>query len=298
MTLRNLILIVFLALFFVCYLSYWAYQTQYREPRERLTEEIAELSQQIERGEAARDMMRQFYGQNSWLYQRSLPSAPNDARHYSFWLLELLQYSGMENNDVQSQPHSLVRSGADYRFHVQCTGTLSQFSYFLFEFYNAPFLHRITTLTLTPMEGNEEKQTFTMTINALALDSRYGQVANYLPRGWIPRLAFNNLTMYDVIGERNLLQAARGGIDRADYTALTGFIHSGDQTEVWFSVRTDDSTIKAKLGDTIRSGSFVGKIVEIHHEDIVFERSNGERWLLTRGELLNQAFALPPETAL
>ena len=301
MTLRNLIMIVLLAMYLLWYVGNWAYKEQYRQPRETLTTQINELSQQIERGVSSIAEMRQFNEQierTYWLYPRSLPPAPNDARQYSFWLLELLQYSGLENNDVRDNPHSREQFGANYRFNVQCTGTLSQFSHFLFEFYYAPFLHRIAALTLTPIDGDAEKLTFSMTINALAMDSRYNpSPTDQLPSGWaFPRLASNNLAAYQVIEDRNLLQAARGGIDRADYTVLTGLPQIGDQKEVWFSVQTtDDPPIRAKLGDTIRSGSFVGKIVEIYDQDIVLER-NGSHWLLTAGERLNEAFALPPET--
>jgi hypothetical protein len=113
----------------------------------------------------------------------------------------------------------------------------------------------------------------------------------------IQRLATNDLSAYQVIEDRDLLQTAKGGIDKADYTFLSAIFHQDDQQEVWFSVRTDGSRITAKLGDTIHSGSFVGKVVEILDQDIVLDR-NGSRWLLSNGENLSEAFALPPETAI
>ena len=299
---RNFILIVCLALFLVGYVSFWAYKTRYLEPRQRLGNEINKLSKEIATGKNSYAMMVQFYEQAKWFYYRSLPRVPNDAQsQYSFWLLELLQYSGLEDNRVNSNAYSVVRLGADYRFSVQCIGSLSQLSYFLFEFYNAPFLHRIATMTLAPVDGNAERLSLSMTVNALALKP-YQQsdpypMMNQIPTGWhVQRLVSNDWNVYQTIAERNLLQTAKGGIDRADYTFLTGIPQFGDQTEVWFSVRTDDSVIKAKLGSSIHVGSFSGKIVEILDQDIVLDR-NGERWLLAAGESLNEAFALPPETA-
>jgi len=305
MTLRNLILIGFLAAYLLWYAGTWTYNDLYKKPRETLTAQITTLSQQIDGGIINRDAMQTFYGQYYPLYLRSLPPAPNDARQYTFLLLEMLQASGLQNSDVRENPPTRTPFGANYRFHVQCTGTLAQFSLFLYEFYYAFALHRIATLTLTPIEGDEEKLTFTMTINALALDSTTNpyreQVGNHLPTSWgwfFPRLASNNLAVYQVIEERNLLQAAKGGLDRADYTVLTGLPQVGYQKEVWFSIlTTDEPPIRMKLGDTIRSGSFSGKIVEIHEQDIVLER-DGVRWLMTTNENLNQAFALPPETAV
>jgi hypothetical protein len=307
MTLRNLILIIGLSLFLLWYVAFWAYQTQYLAPRKKLGDEITKLSQAIDGGKQNIAAMTQFCSQNIGYYYRSLPRVPNDARsQYGFWLLELLQYSGFEKNSVNDALPTQILSGANYQFTIQCTGTLSQLSYFLFEFYYAPFLHRITTLTLTPIEGNIEKLTFSLTVNALALRPRDVNdpypAMNQLPIGiagleYISRLASNDLTTYNVIADRNLLQTAKGGVDRADYTFLTAILQQGDQTEVWFSVRTDDSLIKAKLGDSINSGSFTGKIVEILDQDIVLERKDGSRWLLTTSDSLHDAFALPPETA-
>jgi hypothetical protein len=298
MIIRNIILITGLALFLSWYVGDWAYKSQYVEPRKKLGDEIATLTGQIEWGKNRRDSMTQFSMQNIGLYSRSLPRVTNDARSlYGFWLLELLQYSGLEHNNVEVGMPTLTPHWGDYRGTIQCTGTLSQLSYFLFEFYYAPFLHRITSMTLMPMEGNAEKLTVHITVSALALDSRYNPypATTLLPMGYIQRLATNDLTVYQVIAHRNLLQEAKGGIDKADYTFLTGMPQVGGQTEVWFSVRTDDSQMRAKLGDTIHSGSFSGKIVEIFDQDIVLDR-NGSRWLLEIGENLSEAFALPPET--
>ena len=303
MTLRNLILIVALSLFLLGYVAYWAYHSLYLEPRQELGDEIAKLTEEIEGGQNRLASMKQFCENNVWFYSRSLPQVPNDARsQYQFWLLELLQYSGLENNHVEVASPAATQYWGDYRGTIQCTGTLSQLSHFLFEFYYVPFLHRITSIRLDPVEGNPDKKTFTIVVNALGLRPRDRKdpypLANQLPSGegwYIQRMAYNDLSAYQVIENRDLLQTAKGGIDRADYTFLTGIVQFNDQTEVWFSVRTDDSSIRAKLGDTINSGSFSGRIVEIYDQDIVLDR-NGSRWLLSIGESLLESFALPPET--
>jgi hypothetical protein len=307
MTLRNILLITGISLFLLWYVAHWAYQSLYLEPRRELGDEIAKLTGEIEWGQNRLASMTQFRDQNMGFYARSLPRVTNDARsQYRFWLLELLQYSGleMENSHVEVGLPALTPFWGDYRGTIQCTGSLSQLSYFLFEFYYVPFLHRVTSISLTPVDGNPEKKTFNIVVNALALrpqdpyDYSSYPLANQLPtwEGWyLQRTASNDLTTYQVIENRDLLQTAKGGTDQADYTFLTAIIQRDNQMEVWFSVRTDDTLIEAKLGDTIHSGSFTGKIVEILDQDIVLDR-NGSRWLLTNGESLQEAFALPPET--
>jgi hypothetical protein len=294
MTLRNIILITGLTLFLLGYIGYWAYKVQYLAPREQLGAEITKLSGEIEGYKQGIATMTHFNGQYQWHYNRSLPRIQNDARtQYLIWFLELLQYSGMENNRVETSAPTRVVPGWNYRVSVQCEGSLSQLSHFLFEFYYAPFLHRLTSLTLTPMAGNTERLTFSMTINALSLNSPFP--ATSLPKGYLPRLAYNDFNVYQTIANRNLLQVARGGIDQADYTVLTGLPQIGNQTEIWFTEQLDDTLAKKKLGDMIYAGSFVGRIVEVFDDDIVIDR-NGSRWLLSVGESLKEAFALPPES--
>ena len=306
---RNIILIVFLSIFLLWYAASWAYKTQYTEPRQTLQHEIARLSNEIEAGQNNLNMMTQFNTQYAWSFHRSLPPVPNDAQSlYSFWLLEALQHCGFENPQVNAGSMSRIMPGADYRFNAQYTGSLAQLSHFLFEFYHAPFLHRITSLALLPNEGNTEILTFTMAINVLALDSRFNPfmvmnqpVTIQLPTDWrIPRLAFNDPAAYQVIEERNLLQVARGGTDRADHTTLTAILEVGDQIELWFMDNMAGGNappIKKRLGETIQAGSFTGRIIEIYlqAELVVLDRE-GTRWLLAAGEGLNEAFALPLET--
>ena len=304
---RNYILIAGLTLFLIGYTAHWAYNTLYLSPREQLKSETKKFTDAIATGQNSLNAMNQFNEQCGQFYYRTLPQSPNAAQsQYAFWLLELLLYSGFEQRDVNHtspvgipslrQPGRFV--GANYQFTVQCTGSLSQLSYFLFEFYHAPFLHRLTSLTLVPVEGNTEQLTFHLTINALALNTLPDPppLGDQMPTGYIPRLAVSDLASYQVIAGRDLLQTAKGGLDQADYTFLSAIVVLGDRTEVWFSVRTNDSTVKKTLDDPIQFGSFSGKIVEILGKDIVLERE-GQRWLLTSGESLNQAFALPPETA-
>jgi len=228
----------------------------------------------------------------------------NYIRQYSAWLWELLQLTDFDIEGVRELPPTRIEQGANFQLLVICTGTLEQLTYFLAEFYTAPFLHRIASLTIVPTDTNADIKTFSMTINALALNTSGSpfQVTNQLPTGRLPRMESHDWTFYQVIAERNLLQMARGGTDLADFTVLTAIIERGGLKEVWFTNRLqpDDSpsgVMRIRLNGQIRAGSFVGTIVEIHDQDIVIVREDGTRWLLEAGESLSEAFALPPETA-
>lgn len=298
---RNIAMLGILAIFFAWYGLSWAYTTLYKEPRQRLGTKIAQYRQGIESGKQNIAMMQQVIGRNQTYYYRSLPRVRNDAKSlYSFWLLELLKFCDIEGADVGSDnPTQTAFGGFNYRFHVRGTLTLDKLSRLLFEFAYAPFLHRVTTISIAPVEGKEEQITVSLTIDALAIPPAFPQnpypLANKLPTGHFKRLAANDLTPYRVIAERNLLQAARGGVDRADHAYLTAINIVNDEPELWISVRTDGSLVKAKQGESVRIGSFRADVIEIFEQDVVFQRDS-MRWLVTLGDCLNEAFPLPLET--
>lgn len=296
---RNLIMFGLLASFFAWYGFSWAYGTLYREPRQRLGGEIDKLKTEIEYRKKNAEFMVQTVNQNQVYYFRSLPRIPNEAGpRYSLWLFELLKYCAIEQSEVSDGNPTRTMFGLNYRLTIRGVCSFEQLNRFLFEFYYAPFLHRITTMSLAPVEGNEERMTCFLTIDVLALRPPNLQAVypskDQLPTGYIPRLKSNNLTTYQVIADRNLLQTAKGGIDRADYTYLTAINAIDGQPEIWLTIRTEDSIVKAKQGDSIRIGSFRAEVVEIFEQDVVLE-SEGRRWLVTLGDCLNQAFSLPPE---
>ena len=299
---RNLVMLGILAIFFAWYGLSWAYESLYREPRKRLGAEIKKLEEEIAFGKQNVTTMTQGYNQLVGFYMRSLPRTPNDARSlYTFWLLELLKYCDIEAGDVTGNNPTRAAFGLNYRFNVRGTCSLDRLSRLLFEFYYAPFLHRVTSMTIAPVEGKEDVITVTLTVDALALRPPFQQapypLQNQLPTGYIPRLRSNDLTAYHVIADRNLLQAAKGGVDKADYAYLTAINQVDDQTEIWLTVRTDNGIIKAKKGEAIRVGSFRGTVEDIFEQDVVFNR-DGMRWLMTLGDCLNRAFALAPEAVL
>ncbi len=299
---RNIVMFAVLTAFFAWYGVSWGYRTLYREPRKRLGGEIAKFKTEIETGKSNCAMWNQGYDQFCGFYARSLPRLPNEARSlYTQWLLELLKYCNVEGGDVGGNNPTRAVFGLNFRFNVKGTCSLDQLTRLLFEFYCASYLHRIAAMTLVPVDGKEGQVNFNMTIDAIRLQQPF-EAAPYplqdqLPRfyPYVVRLQSNNPEAYRLISERNLMQAAKGGVDRADYAYLTAINLVDGVPEVWLTLRTDDSITRAKKGDTVRIGSFRATVVDIiGQEDMLFER-DGMRWLVTLGDCLNQAYAVAPE---
>ena len=120
--------------------------------------------------------------------------------------------------------------------------------------------------------------------------------AEFRRRAWrdSQRLASAALADYDPIVQRNLFGIG-GSPDPTDHTYLTAVSSVDGEPQVWFTLRAAGEVLKLRKGDGLEVGQFSGTIAEIEGSDVVIEADDGERWLLTLGESLTDAYALPPE---
>jgi len=274
---------------------------------ERIRREIEKQHDQLARG---RKQAEQLAGWES----RSLPSNPEMARSlYQAWLFELLKHVGLSGPSVDAgEPANRRGLYESLAFTVRCRGTLEQLTQFLFEFYRAGHLHQIRSLSITPI-GKMGELDLAISIDALILPTADRE--DRLSEAVSDRLAFDKLDDYHVIAQRNLFGLANAA-DPADHTYLTAINYVDGVPEAWFSVQTGDKiarvstagspgsappeagkeqtgTLRLHKGETFRVGQFQGTVVEIDGDDVVLDSAN-QRWLLTVGENLSEASALPP----
>ncbi|MCL2304647.1 MAG: hypothetical protein FWC43_04820 [Planctomycetaceae bacterium] len=288
-------------LFALVYGGFWAYGSLYKEPRLRLTKEISQYEQANEKYETQIAQMREFVQKNQQAYLvRSFPRSELAVRTlYQHWLSELAAFCDFEEPRILSSLP--VRSTWCYMYRFQLQGRVSSegFARFLFEFYWAPYLHRIVSFTLSPIE-NSEWMNLDMTLEGIALypptnDAAY-PLRDKLPEGWHKRLASGPFSTYQAVAERNFLQYSKSGVDRADYTTITFINIENGEPQLWLTDRTQNSTapIVVKQGDSVKIGSFVAAFVEADGDYAVFDH-DGQYWLLEIGEPLSKAYAIPPE---
>ena len=301
---KNLPQILFFAgfgLFVLIYGGYWVYGSLYKAPRLKLNEEIAQYEQANEYMDTNIKMMSEFVQANKWMYlTRSFPRSVTAVRTlYQHWLSELATFCDFEEPRILSSAPVEGRSYNLYRFQLQGRVSSEGFARFLFEFYWAPYLHRIVSFTLTPIE-NSDMMILDMTLEGLALSSISWDDAyplmDRLPEGYHKRLASGPFSTYQGFTDRNLLQYTRSGIDRADYTKITFINIENGVPSLWLTDQTSGSTepIVVKQGGLVKVGSFVATFVEADGDYAVFDR-DGQYWLLEIGERLSSAYALPPE---
>ncbi len=89
--------------------------------------------------------------------------------------------------------------------------------------------------------------------------------------------------------------------DQAKHTVFTAIIEVGGESEVWLFIRPTATLLKLHEGEPFEIGSIQGTIRDIGGNEFVFESSakktKGQRLLLSRGELLDQAVLMPVETS-
>jgi hypothetical protein len=246
------------------------------------------------------------------LEARSLPSDRNLARTlYQNWLLEQVVAARLRQARV-STSRGQARGDAYYvlPFTVQAHGDLEGLTRLLFAFYNAPHLHRISRLSLKPIENSRELD-ITLSVEALSLNrADRDDALSALPA---ERLAPLEPSNFAVVAQRNLFAPYQppppprvvretpappppARVNDAEYAVVTALIEDGERSQAWINVRTTGKVLKVETGDVVRVGDFNGEVSRIGPRDLEIKLAAG-RVLVALGDSLAQGRRLPDEAA-
>jgi hypothetical protein len=290
---RKKLLVAVLGLLALAYSSDWVWSVV-TEPLQELRKKQRTLERDLQRRQL--DLVRARKAAKAlenWS-AASLPADPQVARSvYQAWLLQLVSGLGLSGPAVDSTQPSARGGYLSITFSLHARGTLRQWTQFLYEFYRAGYLHQLRSLAVTPL-GKRQELDVDVTIEALVLPT--AEDAEQLEKLVSDRLAYERFLDYQPILTRNLFAAGPAGAQR-DATYLTGINTVGGVPEAWFTFRnqldTDRAVVKLRCGQDLVIGQFQAKVLAIHEHDVVLE-ADGERWLLSIGEKLGDALALPP----
>jgi len=283
-----------------------------RGPLEEARSETKRLTDDIKKREKALAKVRDASVQLAIWEGQSLPGNLEVARSlYQAWLVELVNDVRLLDPSVNSS-EPVGRKGLYHTlgYSVRGRGTLEQLTMFLFAFYQTDLLHQIRSLNITPLAQGSQLD-LSVTIEALVLDhvaarskddDQQTAFEEFRRRSGAEdpsrvshRLASTKLKDYAIIAQRNLFGMGGGGVaDPTDHTYLTSISIVNNQPEVWLTDRTTDKVHKVRQGDVFEVGPLVCTITEVYGSDVIIE-SDGERGLLTLGDKLTDAHALPPE---
>ena len=268
------------------------YRTYVEEPlklkntrKEALRKDIRSKKADLKKADAAVEKLEA-------LKAISLPGDIEIARSlYRAWLLDLVEKCDFQTAHVDTGAATSRKGIYDaLGFSVRGKGTLHQVTQFLYDFYRAGHLHKIQSLSLTPL-GKGGGLDIIMSIEALVLPDTDRK--DELSKETSQRLKCPSLEDYAVIAQRNVFGVG-GESDESRQAFLTAVTRDGEEPEIWITLRGQDKLLKLHQGSQFEIGHFSGTIVDILEDDAIFE-SFGVRWLLSIGEPLADSLAVPPE---
>ncbi len=281
------------------YLGDSGYRSFIEKPTEDYTRRIAELEDQIQTADGEQRMAAKKRKVMSSLSSRALPSDPELARSsYQAWLLQLLEKHRMQSAAVDAgNPVPMeIRSRTDRKkrrtvghqlaVSVRCTATLDQLTDFLYEFEQSAHLHKVLSLSLSPL-GNGAELNIAMNLEALSLKSadREQQLSDWVrdPASIVPR------DHYVPLVKRNLF--ARGfskTLAQIRLHAIT-FDREG-AAEAWFATKPNESPHILKVGASIPIALHDVRILSVEPEKAKLWVNDSEYWVAigqTLGEVCN-----------
>jgi len=305
---RTVGLAVVLVVMVVYFGGEWTIDQFIQGPVQAARSRRTQLERDIQQRETSLQRLREAGKVLALWEDQSLPADTEAARSlYQAWLVELVDDVGLSGPSVtSSEPTAYAGLYRTLSFSVRGRGTLDQLTKFLFAFYQADLLHQIRSLTITPLQRAEDLD-LSLAIEALALTPAREPSAKtaaspaaenvyeqFRRRAWrvSQRLAFDQLEPYGVIVRRNLF-ALGGGFDPTGLTYLTSITQVDGQPVIWFTNRATDEVMRLRAGDHLELGPLTFRLAEVHATDVIIE-IDGERWLLSPGDKIIDAQALPP----
>lgn len=286
---RKYILAAVFLLLLVGYGGDWLVRRVVRGPLEARRAVAARLQQRISAKQAQWNSILADAKRLELWQQQSLPSDPQLARSlYQGWLVQLARHVGLSDAMFDS---SAAQQRKDlyhvFGFTLNGSGTLEQLTRLLYEFYRAGHLHQIRSLELSPQRGG--RIGIFMQIEALAIAGL--KENNRLSTTTANKLAYGDFDRYRLIVERNIFGQGTATADPG--LRLTAVTFSDGLPQAWFSIDNLGQTVRISQGETLEVGHLLIKLAEVYELDVVLE-VDGQRWLLSVGESLAQATALPP----
>ena len=281
------------------YLGDTSYRNFIEQPTEEYTRQIAELEDQIQSADGEQRMAAKKRKAMSALSSRALPSDPELARSsYQAWLLQLLEKYRMQSAAVDAgNPIPMeIRSRSDRKkrrtvghqlaVSVRCTATLDQLTDFLYEFEQSAHLHKVLSLSLSPL-GNGAEMNIAMNLEALSLKNadREQQLSDWVrdPNSIVDR------EHYAPLVRRNLF--ARGfskTLAQIRLHAIT-FDREG-AAEAGLASKPNESPHILKIGDSVPVPLHDVRVLAVELEKAKLWVNDSECWVSigqTLGEVCN-----------
>ena len=216
------------------------------------------------RGRRAQQKLRKWQRQ-------SLPTDPDIAKSlYQDWLLQQLTEAGLKVKELNIRsPRGSSASYRQFSFVVNATGELKQLTDFLYRFYEARHLHRISRADLSPSEDRESLK-ISLTVDALSLADakRKDQLADGTQDAFHQTLdqfrdsivGRNLFATYKVAKSETEVAEAETKDDEATQANFSGLQYGQEGWQMSVRMKKSGKMYYFRVGDMIEIGEFQGTI--------------------------------------
>ncbi len=248
------------------------------------------------RGQRAQQKLRQ------WLRQ-SLPTDPDIAKSlYQDWLQQQLTTAGLAVKKLTLRTSKASSTNyQQFSFVVTAAGKLEQLTDFLYGFYQAPHLHRISKADLKP---TEDRKSLTISLHVDALSLAEAERKDQLADGTHEEFKQTLEQFRKSIVGRNLFatyqpnktaqEGSSSGEDEAAQANFSGINYGQSGWQMSVRMEKSGKVSYFREGDTIEVGKFKGTIEQLDGERrrVIVTTESG-RVRLRLGQTLSEAEPLP-----
>jgi len=274
---RTVYLLVLMGVVFAAWFGDMAYRGLIEEPAEARKKEVARIENRLNAAKKTIVDTASSLDQLELLERISLPYDPELARSaYQDWLLDLVETAELVGASVDAaQPISVKIKDRDnkinkeiflrYTFALRARGSLQQVVRFLFDFYQGGHLHRINTVSLSPIGGGREVD-LNVTIEALGLSRCDRESGLSVER--FQRLGESKFNDYQMIARRNLF--ARHGDSALRDIFLSAITISNGTAQAWFK-NEEGEVIMLSRGELLDIAAHRIEIIDIVGDTVLLD---------------------------
>jgi hypothetical protein len=220
--------------------------------------------------------------------RRSLPYDVESARTlYLNWLREKVSQAGFRETKVNFDSKQLLqKSYEELKYSVRAQADLRQLIRFLYEFYKAGHLHKVTHLQITPMQKSNDLD---LIINISALSLISAERRDKLTSEAGNRLKLKSSDDYaKIIAERNVFAVYKPKppdrppvvqeketekpkppkFEHLEFTKLTGIVEIDGQLRAWIETKTTGDSYKLLVGEEATIASVKVVILRIGTREV------------------------------
>jgi hypothetical protein len=275
-------------------------EDQLNRERDDLNAKIAESKKTLEA--ASKDAIRLADWQ-----QRALPDPEKAHSLYQNWLREMAVQAKVRDIHFDS---SVVHAPRDQftksTYTLNAQAKLGELVQFLYEFYSAGYLHKISKLDVkTNRNSNNRDLTVVLTIEAISLPTADSKTGLPKKKEGASRLELPKLSDYrNPIVKRDMFATFVEGpavispppkVDPANFTFITGFTEVDDQRKVWLQDRLKGKSWQLATGESFTVGNTKGTVQSISPNGEVIINLDGHRRLFHDGDNLRGGAIVPDQ---